>query len=104
VGVTENEVPLTLGDYLRYRIVSERGRVIAFTVQYKAIIDGRTYPVVRYDTAQQMAHRDLLDAEGRNVDKLWFPGWPYAAALDYARKDILANRRQYREDFIGRML
>jgi hypothetical protein len=103
VGITEYIRALSIDDYLRFRIVSERGRVVAFTVQYEAVIDGRTYPVVRYDTAHHMAHRDLLDAEGRNIDKLWFPGWPYAAALDHARDDILTNWRQYREDFIRRM-
>ena len=38
------------GNYLRFRIVTEKPREVAdFTVQYEAVIDGKTYPVVRYD-------------------------------------------------------
>ncbi len=103
MGTTAYEIAFTVQDYMRVRIVSERSRgVVSFTVQYEALIDGVTYPVVRYDTAHNMAHRDVLDASGRNVDKLWL-NWPYADALDQAVADLQANWRDYRADFIRRM-
>lgn len=103
MGTTAYEVAFTATDFLRFRIVSERGRVVSFTVQYEIEIDDKTYPVVRYDTAHGDAHRDLLDHEGRNIDKHWLPGWDYQVALQYARADLVANWPRYRADFIRRM-
>ena len=74
-----------------------------FTVQYEAVIDGKTYPVVRYDCAHGFAHRDVLDHEGRNVDKWPVGGLSYKEALQYAIADLRANWRQYRADFERRM-
>ncbi|HET8628611.1 MAG TPA: hypothetical protein VFL91_14410 [Thermomicrobiales bacterium] len=80
---------------LRVRIAAERGTVAAFMVQ-----DGRLYPVVRYDTSHDDAHRDILVASGHNVGKDWLPGWPFNAALQCAMRDLRANWPQYRDDFI----
>lgn len=103
MGTTAYEIAFTAQDYMRVRIVSERGRgVVSFTVQYEAVIDGVTYPVVRYDTAHSIAHRDVSDAAGRNVDQLWL-NWPYADALDHAIADLQANWRDYRADFTRRI-
>ena len=102
--VTDYTYPIDPLNWVRVHIVIERPRTVtSFTVQYEAVIDGRTYPVVRYDCAHGYPHRDLLDAEGRNVAKLWLAGWDLATALDHARKDLRANWRTYRADFIARM-
>ncbi len=75
-----------------------------FTIQYEAIIDGKTYPVVRYDCAHDQAHRDRLDAAGRNIDKLWFSrSISYRDVVQHAINDIRANWRQYRADFLRSM-
>lgn len=103
MGLTQYERALTSTDFIRVRIVSERGRVIDFTIQYEATIDGKIYPVVRYDAAHDTPHRDLLDQAGRNIDKHWMLGRTYAQVVNEAIADLLAHWRQYREDFIGRM-
>ena len=104
MGTTEYAVNFTAEDHLRVRIVTERGRgVVAFTVQYELTIGDRTYPVARYDSWHEDPHRDLLDHEGCNIDKLWFPGWSYADVLTYGRNDLVANWRRYRADFLQRM-
>ena len=103
-GTTEYEVPLTAEDYMRVRIRTERGcGVVAFTVQYELTMGARTYPVVRYDSWHEDPHRDLPDHEGRNLDKLCFPCWPYADVLNHGRNDIVANWPQYRADFLRRL-
>lgn len=86
---------------LRVRIVTEPGRgVVEFLVQYETRIDGRFRPVVRYDTAHGDAHRDLLDAQGRNLEKHWLPGWDYGQALQHAIADLRANWPRYRHNFL----
>jgi hypothetical protein len=57
--------------------------------------------VARYDGAHGFAHRDLLDREGRVVDKRAIPGGPtYGEALQIGRQDFTANWRRYRDAFI----
>ncbi|HEX5503626.1 MAG TPA: hypothetical protein VFW96_13465 [Thermomicrobiales bacterium] len=104
MGLTGYEIALTAEDYLRIRIMSERGQVVDFTVQYEAVIAGKTYPVVRYDAAHGQPHRDLLDATGHNIDKLWYgSAYTYAQVVQIAIADLRTNWPQYRADFIGRM-
>ncbi len=97
MGTTAYDVAFTAEDYLRICIVSERGRVVSFTVQYEAVIGGVTV------SRRPLRHRDLLDAQGRNIEKHWMPGWDYKVALDYARDDLVQHWPRYRADFITRM-
>lgn len=94
--------PLDLDCQLRLRINTGRGRVTGFVLQLEIEIDDHLYPVVRYDSAHGQPHRDLLDAAGHVIDKWWL-SWSYDRALAEAERDILANWRQYREDFLQGM-
>lgn len=91
------------GDRLRYRIVYEHGRVTAFSVQYEARIGPRHRAVIRYDSAHGEAHRDLLDVDGRNIDKRWLGKTTLPEALAIARQDLKANWRHYRAAFLERI-
>ena len=76
--------------------------MVRYTVRYEAWIEGRAYPVVRYDSAHGRAHRDTLDWTGEIVDKAWrsFP------SLDDAMTDaidtIKAEWYSFREAFLRR--
>ena len=86
---------------LRVRIRTERGRVVRFTVQYEAIIDSRVFPIVRYDTAHDYAHRDVLDWQGRVIRKDPIAGPDrYHQALTDAINDLKANWPSYRAAFL----
>ena len=96
---------LSVSDYVRVRLeIEPPRRVVDFTTPHEAIIDGEIYPVVRYDCAHGRPHRDLLDARGRNLDKLWF-SWSlsYAEIVQRAFADLRENWQRYRRDFIQRM-
>jgi len=86
-------------DFLRVRMRIERGQLRRFTAQYEAVFDGRTYPVVRYDTAHSGPHRDTLDWQGRVVAKDWLREGPYGDVLDDATNDIDRRWRTYRSEF-----
>lgn len=94
--------PLELNCQLRYRINPGRGRVAGFVVQLEIEIDGQLFPVVRYDCAHGQPHRDILDASGHVIAKEWLQ-YRRDAALAHAHRDLRANWRQYREDFLRRM-
>ena len=89
-------------EWLRVRIATEKGNVVAFTVQYETTIDGERVPVARYDSAHDFAHRDLLDRRGRVIDKRPIPGNPtFKEGLEIGRRDLLDNWRRYRANFLG---
>lgn len=102
MGIVEYENQLGSEDFMRVKIITDRGQVVDFVVQYETIIDGQTYPVVRYDGSHGQAHRDLLDARGRIVSKRWFQV-DYPEALALGIQDIRANWSRYREDFLRRL-
>jgi hypothetical protein len=86
---------------MRVRIRAERGIVVRFSVQYETEIEGHTYPVVRYDTAHDYAHRDRLDRVGRNVEKLYLGNASrYAEILDEAIAKIKTDWRRLLTEFV----
>jgi hypothetical protein len=103
VGQTRYTAPLGPDDQFRVRIETSQGRVDDFTVLYLTRVAGQWRPVARYDCAHRHPHRDLLDADGAVVEKLWLAGWPLAQALDHAIADIKAHWPRYRADFLRRL-
>jgi hypothetical protein len=92
---------LSSKDRLRYRILTERGQVFDFVVQYETVILGEFRPVVRYDASHGRGHRDLLDAEGGTVRKDWLPeDLSLKECLNYAALDLRVNWREYRQQFM----
>ena len=99
----EYEIPLDdeAREWLRVRIDTEGGDVVAFTVQYETTIGDERAPVVRYDGAHGFAHRDRLDRRGDVVEKHRLPGDPtFKEALDIGVRDLRANWRRYRTAFL----
>ncbi len=58
--------------------------------------------MVRYDCAHGQPHRDKLDAGGGVIDKEWL-SFNRDRALDQAHRDLRANWRQYRDEFLAKM-
>jgi hypothetical protein len=95
---TAFEVSLEHGVMMRVRFVRRRNRIISFVVQLECLIDDNWYPIIRYDTAHQFAHCDILRPDGIQ-DKRPMPVTDFNEALTYAQKDIKANFRRYRTRF-----
>ena len=88
-------------EWLRVRIDTEGGDVVAFTVQYETTIGDERVPIVRYDGAHGFAHRDRLDRRGRVVEKTPLAGDPtFKEALDIGVRDLRANWAGYRAAFL----
>lgn len=99
--VSERRIPLDgETDFLDIRLFIERGRVVAFVLNYTAVIDGESREVVRYDTCHGRlhVHRAWLDGPASLVD-LEAPGRrgaDYKARLRTAEADLRRNWRKYR--------
>ena len=93
-------VPLTLHDVLDFELRYTRGRVVAFAVNYRALIDGDWVEVVRYDTAHGAAHvHRFWRPPGRRIEALpdhVATGPDLASGLAHAERDLRQNWRKYR--------
>jgi len=77
---------------------TERGEVLAFTVQLEIFVNGQWRPAVRYDSAHGFAHRDRYFLDGRSTKtdlRLDFN-----EALTFADEDIKENWEDYRDRFL----
>jgi len=95
----------TSGDRARVRFLMERGRVRRFTVQYETWIEGQFRPVVRFDNADGVPHRDVLGWDETTVQKDW--DWEGAAldpgqALNLAIEELRRNWEIYKDEFVRR--
>lgn len=88
---------------VRVRLRVEQGLVQQFTVQYETLIEHRWFPVLRYDTAHGFAHRDRIDRDGRNIEKLLLGTKEhYSEIVTSGIREIRDHWPTYREQFIGR--
>lgn len=97
----EVEYVIRLGssDRYRHKHIRQKGRIVYFRVQYETMIEGKWYPVVRYDTVHGFAHRDLIDIKGKIVKTPLFIQ-DYNDALTFAESDLKANWGVYKERFL----
>lgn len=93
---------LTPTDRKRYQHLREGKRILGFVVQYETKIGDRRYPVVRYDTAHGVAHKDVLNHRGLR-EKVMLGETDYKEALNLADADIRENWTSYRAQFLRRM-
>ncbi len=101
VGSVCSRNPLNIGMFFlnsesRVRI---RNEVIDFVVQYETLINGKWFPVVRYDTSHGFAHRDLLNLKGEKRKTPIFVS-DKNDALTFAENDIKDNWEVYKQRFI----
>jgi hypothetical protein len=101
---TDHSVTLsTEGDYLRVGFNRDRNVITEFRVQYETTIAGRVHPVIRCDCAHGFPHCDLLDHEGRTIEKIRLPeNQPLKQVFDEVVARLRANWRTYRAEFLDR--
>lgn len=92
------EHDLAPGNRVRVRFEKERGRITAFVVQLECLFGNKWHPVVRYDTAHDFAHRDVMRPNGI-AEKRALLITDYNEALTYAHEDIKANWQRYRDRY-----
>ena len=86
------------GSRARVRLVKERKRILVFAVQLECLFGDQWHPVVRYDTAHDFAHRDVMRPDG-GTEKTALPFSDYNQALTFAHEDIKANWQIYRDSY-----
>ncbi len=85
---------------IRYKIVTQRGRIVDVVAQYETLIDGKWVAVVRYDCAHGFFHRDVLSLEGeKRKDVITIQD--LENSLLFAEQDLKDRWEMYKEDFVG---
>ncbi|GAB4448595.1 MAG: hypothetical protein Fur0044_44270 [Anaerolineae bacterium] len=85
-------------DRFRYYHYLAQGRIVRFSIQYEAYIDGKWQAIVRYDTAHGRPHKDMLHPDG-SQDKVEFYGYAREEVLTLGERDIKANWQRYRAEY-----
>ena len=84
----------------RLRVEAEKvgNQIVGFVVQYEALIAGRWYAVVRYDTSHGFAHKDMLHPDGTQ-DKQLLHFSTHNLAFTFAILDLKTFWSVYRSQF-----
>jgi hypothetical protein len=82
----------------RVRFELKRDRVLRFVVQLECRFNDEWHPVVRYDTAHDFAHRDVLHPSGK-ARKTAMATQDYNEALTLAIKDLADHWENYRRRY-----
>lgn len=86
----------------RYYHSLESGNIVRFSIQYEAFIAGNWHPIVRYDTAHNRPHKDLLHPDG-SQEKIEFYGYSREEVLTIGERDIKNRWQDYRLQYIEEM-
>ena|SRR5687767_1391135 len=93
----------TEGDYLRVGFNRDRNQITEFRVQYEMTHGGEIRPVIRCDCAHGFPHCDVLDYDGRNIEKIRLPeNQPLKQVFDRVVDELKAHWRTYRTAFLER--
>jgi hypothetical protein len=83
----------------RHYHISRGKKIIHFRIQLEILVAEEWYPIVRYDTAHGIPHRDILKPNGEQI-KEWFEGYAVEEVLTIGQKDIMENWPTYRNRFL----
>jgi hypothetical protein len=83
---------------MRVNFELEQGRVLKFVIQLECRFNDKWNAIVRYDTAHNFAHRDLLHPSGE-TEKSEMITQNYNEALTFAIKDLTDNWEKYRQRY-----
>jgi hypothetical protein len=76
---------------------------VEFCVQYETMIAGRWHPVVRYDSAHEEPHRDVLHLNGSETKEV-YSGFRMDDVLTSGQRDIVVNWPRYRAMYEKEMM
>ena len=84
---------------LRFKIITQKGKVIDIVVQYETMIDGKWTAIVRYDCSHGFFHRDLLLPNG-SQEKTTIAIEDLNIAIGYAEQELKDNWEIYKQKYL----
>ncbi len=97
--IVEFVIPLGPNDRRRHKHTSLKGKILGFSVQYETKIKDIWYAVVRYDTAHNFVHQDIMHLN-KSPEKIILAFGNFNEALTFADNDIKLNWEKYKKAFL----
>jgi hypothetical protein len=99
--VSRRYFKINLSDDVEIHVFFETasGLIINFMVKLVLKLEDIYYEVVRFDSGHNCPHKDILNAEGKVIRKVWYEFADNQQALDLAIKDLKDNYKFYIERF-----
>jgi hypothetical protein len=103
--VSRRYFKINLSDNVEIHVFFETasGLIINFVVKLFLRLEDTYYEVVRFDSGHNCPHKDILNAQGKVIRKIWYEFADNQQSLDLAIKDLKDNYQFYIERF-GRWL
>ena len=89
------KIELPDGSQIHVFFETASGIIVNFVVKLVIKYKSRYYEIVRFDTAHECPHKDILDQKGNILKKTWFEFLDNKQALDMAIKDLKDNGEMY---------
>jgi hypothetical protein len=87
---------------LRVRLKLDKRVLVDVVFQYESFIDGKWFPIVRYDCAHGFFHRDTMKPNG-DKEKHIIEFEDLKTAAKYAEQDLKDRWEWYKERFVKTM-
>lgn len=84
--------------YVHFKIT--KGNVAEFIVKLLSMFEDKWYEILRYDSGHGCPHKDILNAYGEVVRKIWYDFLDNGQALTMSIKDIKENFEFYKERYL----
>ena len=83
---------------------NRRGEITVCTLQLEFLVDDEWLPAVRYDTAHDEAHNDLIDPSGVEYDKIWLgESQPFNMLFTLAEDELEEDAAEHRQRFFRQL-
>ena len=92
-------IALTDVDQMTTRMVLRKGKVIEFSVHYRALINRRWRAIARYDTKHGSPHRHIFSADGTEY-RTAFPCANYNEGMTAAQKIVREEFRKMKSNYL----
>jgi hypothetical protein len=102
MGEKQYKIIFTLTDWLRIRLLTKRGRLFQFLVQYEALINDQLHVISRYDNAHGFIHQDVSEPDGKRQRRI-LSDYTAEYALNMVIEDFGNRWKQYRARYVERM-
>ena len=93
------KIELSDGTEIHVYFESTSGLIVSFVVKLILKIDTKYYEIIRFDSGHSCPHKDILDEQGKVINKIWYEFLDNKQALDLSIKDLKDNHELYTERF-----
>jgi len=94
--------PLSHENRIRENFSVDKGEVKRIVVQFESRIHDKWVPIIRFDTAHDFFHKDIMNPDKTKV-QIKISSFNLNDALTYAELDLKNNWQRYKAQYLEKM-